>query len=198
MPGVLPAGVGRGGGGGSACCPREPSPSPPRSILETQIKYVSLPRPGSHCFTDIFGVLSQRPKAQLPSTKATLVAFTAPAGGCQAVPQPWVAASWQAGTQHPGWSPRPLWRWMGCLLPLQPEAAHPCEEHSRLWHPFGVTPWGRCWGMGWGGGHGAGPQRAQPATPAGAPGDPQPKQAVAGGQEAQHLPQGSASLGGRR
>lgn len=53
--------------------------------METQIKYVSLPRPRSHCFTDIFGVLSQRPEAQLPSTKATLVAFTAPAGGCQAL-----------------------------------------------------------------------------------------------------------------
>lgn len=26
------------------------------------------------------------------------------------------------------------------LLLLQPEAVHPCEEHSCLRHPFGVTP----------------------------------------------------------
>lgn len=27
---------------------------------------------------------------------------------------------------------------MRCLLPPQPEAAHPCKEHSCLWHLFGV------------------------------------------------------------
>lgn len=45
---------------------REPSPSPPRSVSETQIKYVSLPHPRSYSFTDIFGFSPSSPGQSSP------------------------------------------------------------------------------------------------------------------------------------
>lgn len=45
---------------------------------------------------------------------------------------PWVIPGCWEGTQHLGRSRHSHWGWMQGLLPLQPEAVHPCEEHSCL------------------------------------------------------------------